>query len=58
MSLVLPDVRGLSNYKLVREAHDQTQQSLLEYTMSTYPQIPVSLSHELRLFFKESLEEK
>ena len=38
------DVRGLSNYKLVRDAHDQTQQALLEYTVNNYPQIPVSLA--------------
>jgi len=38
--LLNPDVRGLSNYKLVREAHDQTQQALLDYTITNYPQIP------------------
>jgi len=36
--LVNPEVRGLSNYKLVHEAHEQTQQALLEYTMNCYPQ--------------------
>jgi len=33
------DVRGLSNYKVVQEAHEQTQQALLEYTINCYPQI-------------------
>jgi nuclear receptor subfamily 5 group A protein 3 len=37
--LLNPEVRGLSNFKLVHEAHDQTQQALLEYTMNCYPQI-------------------
>ena len=37
------DVRGLSNYKLVQEAHEQTQQALLEYTINCYPQINVSV---------------
>jgi hypothetical protein len=41
------EVRGLSNFKLVHEAHDQTQQALLEYTINCYPQIAVSLSESL-----------
>lgn len=37
--LLNPEVRGLSNYKVVQEAHEQTQQALLEYTINCYPQI-------------------
>ena len=37
----LTEVRGLSNFKLVQEAHEQTQQALLEYTINCYPQITV-----------------
>lgn len=35
------EVRGLTNYKLVHEAHEQTKQALLEYTVNFYPQIAV-----------------
>jgi nuclear receptor subfamily 5 group A protein 3 len=37
--LLNPDVRGLSNFKLVQEAHEQTQQALLEYTINCYPNV-------------------
>lgn len=37
--LLNPEVRGLTNYKLVHEAHEQTKQALLEYTVNFYPQI-------------------
>lgn len=37
--LLNPEVNGLSNFKLVHDAHEQTQQALLEYTISCYPQI-------------------
>ena len=35
------EVRGLSNPKLVAEAHEQTQQALHDYCVNNYPQIPV-----------------
>lgn len=34
---------GLSNFKLVHEAHEQTQQALHEYSVNCYPQIAVSI---------------
>ncbi|XP_053209885.1 nuclear hormone receptor FTZ-F1-like isoform X2 [Panonychus citri] len=37
--LLNPEVRGLSNYKLVAEAHEQTQQALHQYCIEIYPQI-------------------
>ncbi|XP_015785145.1 nuclear hormone receptor FTZ-F1 isoform X2 [Tetranychus urticae] len=37
--LLNPEVRGLSNYKLVAEAHEQTQQALHQYCLEIYPQI-------------------
>lgn len=37
--LLNPEVRGLSNMKLVHDAHEQAQQTLLDYTISCYPQI-------------------
>lgn len=37
--LLNPEVRGLSNYKLVAEAHEQTQNALHQYCMEMYPQI-------------------
>ncbi|CAG2121800.1 unnamed protein product [Medioppia subpectinata] len=37
--LLNPDVRGLGNFKLVQEAHEQAQQAVLEYTINCYPQI-------------------
>ncbi|XP_023234016.1 nuclear hormone receptor FTZ-F1-like isoform X2 [Centruroides sculpturatus] len=37
--LLNPEIRGLSNMKLVHEAYEQTQQALLEYTMNCYPQV-------------------
>lgn len=41
---LLAEVRGLTNYKLVHEAHEQTKQALLEYTVNFYPQIAVGNS--------------
>lgn len=38
------EVRGLSNPKLVAEAHEQTQQALHDYCVNNYPQIPVRFS--------------
>ncbi|XP_076346799.1 nuclear hormone receptor FTZ-F1-like isoform X5 [Tachypleus tridentatus] len=37
--LLNPEVRQLSNMKLVHEAYEQTKQTLLEYTINCYPQI-------------------
>lgn len=50
------DVRGLSNSNLVLDAFEQTQQSLLQYSLSFYPQvqvrtglvIPFTLTHLFR----------
>lgn len=35
--LLNPEVRGLTNYKLVQEAHEQTKQALHSYSQSFYP---------------------
>ena len=39
--LCFEEVRGLTNFKLVQEAHEKTKQALLEYTINFYPQIAV-----------------
>nr|XP_046914717.1 nuclear hormone receptor FTZ-F1-like [Dermatophagoides farinae] len=33
------EVRGLTNFKLVHDAHEQTKQALLDYCINFYPQI-------------------
>lgn len=37
--LLNPEVRGLSNYRLVTEAHEQTQNALHQYCVELYPQV-------------------
>lgn len=37
----LLDVHGLTNKELVKEAFEQTQQSLLQYCLQYYPQVAV-----------------
>ena len=39
-----PEVRTLSNSRLVTDAQEQTKQVLLEYCTSNYPNITVSCS--------------
>jgi len=38
MLLLNPEVRELSNLKLVQEGHEQTSRALLDYTLTFYPQ--------------------
>lgn len=40
----LADVRGISNRKHVQEGHEQVLQALLDYTLTSYPQIQVRSS--------------
>ncbi|KAF7496427.1 Nuclear hormone receptor FTZ-F1 [Sarcoptes scabiei] len=47
--LLNPDVRGLTNIKLVMDAHDQTKQALLDYSLSFYPQISEKFNRLLSL---------
>ncbi|XP_035205852.1 nuclear hormone receptor FTZ-F1-like isoform X2 [Stegodyphus dumicola] len=47
--LLNPEVRTLSNMKLVHEAYERTQQALMEYTVSCYPQITDKFSHLLQV---------
>lgn len=35
------EVRGLTNFKLVHDAYEQTKQALLDYCLNFYPQITV-----------------
>nr|WCS71193.1 fushi tarazu transcription factor 1 [Pardosa pseudoannulata] len=47
--LLNPDVRTLNNMKLVHDAHDRTQQALMEYTINCYPQVTEKFSHLLSI---------
>ncbi|XP_054712591.1 nuclear hormone receptor FTZ-F1-like [Uloborus diversus] len=47
--LLNPDVRTLSNLKLVHEAYERAQQALMEYTLSCYPQITDKFTHLLQV---------
>lgn len=41
-SLTNTEVRQLNNVRLVNDAHEQTKQALHQYTLTHYPQNPVS----------------
>lgn len=41
ISFFIPDVRGITNRKHVQDGYEQVQQTLLEYTVTCYPQIQV-----------------
>lgn len=47
--LLNPEVRTLNNMKLVHEAHERTQQALMEYTISCYPQVTEKFTHLLQI---------
>ncbi|RWS17080.1 nuclear hormone receptor FTZ-F1-like protein [Dinothrombium tinctorium] len=48
--LLNPEVRGLSNLKLVQDAHEQTQHALLDYTLNFFPHVPDKFGQLVNLF--------
>ncbi|RWS27892.1 nuclear hormone receptor FTZ-F1-like protein, partial [Leptotrombidium deliense] len=50
LMLLNPEVRGLSNFKLVQEAQEQTQHALLDYTLNFYPHVSDKFGQLVALF--------